>query len=217
MDTTKKARTMTAKGFLHKAEGKISADAFLKQHRAWLETGELAQFTSPILAKLDAQEIMPTPALETIRAVVLGHHLAVESAKFDEKFANPGKAKGKPREEKQYHGTIYAENGSVATRTTEDGEEKDLVFSSDNAGEVHGWVDRRLFDGAPTWHGVIVNTKMIDKNTGDNFTTNVLRDDAIARILKRPTSAAMRKTAKTSSKLSWGMKVTNDRSRFSGG
>lgn len=205
MEATKKERAMTEKGWLQRANGKAgkSAEAFIKAHRQWLETGSLAQFTSPLLRKLDEGEVFPTPCLEVLKSVVLGHLLAKDQAKAETVIAKGSE----PKDPKQYVATIYDASGRVCTRTTEDGKVVDLILESDDSGLLDRWVDRRLFEGSPDWFGVLVNTKMVDKNTGENFSRTILRDDAIARILRKPKGPASRQTAKTTSKLSWGMRV----------
>src|ERR1700687_5031424 len=100
MSETKKPRVMTPRGFLHKASGKVSAIAFLAQHKAWLETGELACKTTPILVKLEEHKAIlleakqdteeeAGKARDEIRGVVLNHMLAKEANKAEEKILNP--------------------------------------------------------------------------------------------------------------------------------
>lgn len=209
-----KERKMTAKGFLHKAGGKISAEGFLAQHRAWLETGELASLTSPILRKLDDKEILPTPALEAVKAVVLGHMIASEVRKGEEAIAKREAAGEKPK--KNWVATIYNAKGEVCTRQNAKGETEDLEESFDNSSDADRWTDRRLFEGAPDWYGIVSHTSLINKE-GEPLHTVVMRDDAIARILKTPKGPAVRRTGGSTSKLSFGVKATQDRAYFSRG
>lgn len=206
MTEAKKVRVMTPRGFLHKASGKISADAFLAQHRAWLESGELAPLTTPILRELDAKVTLPTPALEVIKMVVLNHMLAKEADKAEEAILNPAPA-AKP---KAWEATVYNAKGEIQSRTKEDGEEEDLQKGFDSSSDADRWSDRRLFDGASDWFAVVRHTTM-------PLETTILRDDAIARILKQPRGPAMKSQAKSAGKLSFGVKVHNDRSVFSKG
>ena len=162
-----KERQMTPKGFLHKTTTKAaaSASAFLTAHRSFLETGELAPLTSPILRKLDDRELMPTPALEAIKAVVLGHILAKETHKAEERLAG-GDMGG--RTPKNWLATIYNKDGNICTRLKEDGKEVALQQEFDAPQEADRWTDRRLFDGEADWFGVVSHTTKTDKN-GDLF------------------------------------------------
>lgn len=200
-------RKMTAKGFLHKSNGKVSAAAFLAQHRDFLTTGELASLTSPILAKLDKGEILPTPALHEVQSVVLSHILAQDAVKGEAKMR---KDQEEPKKAKPWTATIFDSKGNVCTRVKEDGEEEDLVKSGDSSMDLERWVDRRLFDGAPDWHGVISHNVL-------NVSTTVERDQSIARILRKPLPPATRQVGGSTSKLSFGVKVRNDVAKFSRG
>jgi hypothetical protein len=203
MTESKKPRQMTAKMFLHRSSGKVSADAFIQAHRAFLETGKLAEVTSPILAKLDSKAIMPTPALEEIRGVVFTHTLraAIETdeAKMAEAQANPAKAK-------PWMATILDSEGN---------EIEGMSSSFDDASSADRWVDRRLFDGASDWHGMVTHATITIK--GEPFTTIIQRADSIARIMKRPTSSVLKTKSKTTPKLGFGVSCHNDRAVFSRG
>ena len=201
-------RKMTPKGFLHKATTKAAnnATAFLAAHRQWLETGELAPLTSPILRKLDERDMMPTPALEEIKNVVLCHFLAQETKKAEDQMAKASE----PKVQKAYIATIYDAKGNVATVLTEEKEEKELRQSFDMAQDAERWCDRRLFDGAPDWHGTVESTKGLPP-------IHVLREDAIARILKQPKGPAVHTKGVSTKKLGFGVKAKGDHFHFSKG
>lgn len=205
-------RKMSPKGFLHKANGKIGAAAFLAQHRAWLETGELALFTSPILAKLDKGEVLPTPALSEIKQVVLAHHLAEETRKAEESMARADA----PKVRKNYLATVYNAKGEIQTRIDAKGEEKDLRESFDSSTQAEGWADRRLFEGAPDWFAVVEATKMFNAD-GHPLSTTIMRDDSIARILREKRGPVMKSKPQSTGKLSFGVKAKGDVVRFSHG
>lgn len=215
MSIDKKERKMTAKGFLHKAttQGAKSAEGFIAAHRVWLETGELAQFTSPILAKLDAKEVYPTPALQALTAVVLGHMLAENVAKAEASLDGGGSVTAKA-----WTATIFNAKGEIQTRKNENtGEDKDLVQNFDSSSDADRWCDRRLFDGESDWFGTVTSNKMTGKD-GQPISTVILRQDAIARILAQPKGPACRKTGGSTSKLSFGMKAAvTTRASFSHG
>lgn len=198
-------RQMTAKGFLFKSQTKaaVSAAAFLAQHRAWLETGELAMVTSPILRQLDEGVLLPSPTLVQIRQVVLAHHLASESRKAESTVQEKAPTK-------DYLVTVYNVKGEVQVSQDENGKIKDLKQGFDHSSLAQGWADRRLFDGAPDWYAVIEHTKI-------KMSVAVLRADAIARILKRAKTPTMKQSSQTTSKLGFGIKLKESRARFSNG
>lgn len=216
MTETKKERVMSAKGFLHKATTKAaaSAGAFLATHRAWLVTGDLASLTRPILSKLDSKEIMPTPALEAIRAVVLGHMIAGEIRKGEE--AMNRREEQENASPKNWTATIYNPKGEIQTRINAKGEVEDLQQSFDKAQEADGWTDRKLVEGASDWFGVISHATMVNRQ-GDPISTTVMRIDAMARVFKQAKGAVCKSQVKSAGKLSFGVKVKENRSRFSGG
>jgi hypothetical protein len=209
-------RNMTAKGFLHKAGGKAAtaASAFLATHRQWLETGELALFTTPILLKVDSREMMPTPALEEIKAVVLAHHLAEEIRISKEKME---KSDEPTKSSKSYVATIYdSKTGEVVQEKNDKGKMVDLKESFDDGTRAEGWTDRRLFDGAPHWFGVVESTKLF-RQDGTAFAATILRDDSIARILRKPKAPVMKAQKKSGGRLSFGVKAKESRASFSRG
>ena len=213
-------RKMTEKGFLHKAKGKVSATAFIAQHREWLVTGTLAPLTTPVLAKLDSGEIYPTQALGDLCQAVMGHmvarHIFEGENKIDKAPASTGTGTGtRTGTSKPYTATVYDESGNiqcVLTRDTEDAE-KDLVSYFDCHHKAQGWCDRRLDQGGPGWYATIV----------DNATGNVIeridRDASLHRLYsKRPGSGvATKKVATASGGLSWRMKAKGDHFHFSKG
>lgn len=208
-------RKMSPKGFLHKASQKAanSAAAFLAQHRAWLETGELSLFTSPILRKLDDKELLPTPALSQIKEVVLAHHLAEEVRKAEESMARADQ----PKVRKNYVVTVYDAKGEIQTRKNANtGEDIELRETFDLSTQAEGWADRRLFDGASDWFAVIESTKMF-REDGSPLATTILRDDAIARILRVKKGPVMKSKPQSTSKLSFGVKAKGDHFQFSRG
>lgn len=203
-----KKRNMSAKGFLHKAGTKAanSAAAFIATHRQWLETGEVAEVTSPILAKLDKAEILPTPALIEIKNAVLGHMIASDALKA-EKAMEKAQDRGS---EKNHIGTIFDANGMIVTRIKEDGDEEELIKGFDMPQDAQRWVDRRLFDLQPGCYGIVVHTQT-------NQETLTLRDDSIARILKTPKGPAIKAQKKSTPRLGFGVKAKQDTASFSHG
>lgn len=204
---------MTPRRFLRKStSAKVSADAFLASHREWLETGELAQFTSPLLAKLDSKELLPTPCLNEINNLVLAHMLGQDIAKGEaqmDKAARTGE--GKP-----YLSTVYDSKGNICTRINDEGNEVELVQDFERLSDAANYADRKLFDGAPDWFAVIQHLKLIDKETNEPMATIVMRDEAIARVLRGKAGAVMHRN-RSSSALTWKPKVKESRCHFSHG
>jgi hypothetical protein len=203
---TKKTRAMSPKGFLHKTQTKAahSAAAFLSAHREWLTSGETAAVTSPILHKLDLGELLPTPALQEIAVAVMGHIIATDRAKLEAAFEKANT----PSAPKTWTATIYDADNVIQTRVTEDGEVEDLVKSFDHAADADRWVDRRLFDGASDWYGMV---------EGLGTMVGVSRADAMARILKKPKGPAIHQKAVTTKTLGFGVHAKQDRASFSRG
>lgn len=212
MSDTKKERAMTPRMFLHRSKGQVSADSFLAAHRTFLETGELASLTSPVLAKVDSKAIMPTPALIEIRDIVFSHMLNKETREAEEKQARQGESTARV---KPWIASIYDAHGEIAIAKNEKGELVELQESFDLAARADGWVDRRLFDGSPDWHGTVSHSTILIK--GEPMTSVVTRSDAIARIMKHSKGAVMKVTSKTTTRLGFGVKCGNDRAVFSRG
>jgi hypothetical protein len=207
--------TNKLKAFLRKATSKkasLSAYAFLAQHSEFLSTGELAEFTNPILLAVDDKSMMPTPALERITEIVLKHHLAAEV-----KAAELAMAKADaPSLAKNYQATIYNAKGEIQSGKDPEGKFKKLQMSFELSARAEGWADRRLFDGASDWYAIVTSTKMFRAN-GEPFSQVIMRVDSIARILKGSKGPAMKRKKQSSTKLGWGVKVRNDHCNFSRG
>jgi len=202
-------RHITPRTFLKKANSlKISAEVFLQTHRNFLTTGKLGELTSPILAKFDSKEILPSPCLEAISSVVLKYILDQEQQKGEKALLSS--------EPKQYEGTVYDAEGRVCTAVNEHGEDKELVLLSDDGGAIERWLNRRLFDQGPGAYGIIVNHKMLDKE-GKFYQVIIQRDDAVWAILRPKKMGAMKRMASKSAPLGWKPKVQGDRFYFSRG
>ena len=216
MSNDKKTRQMGVKGFLHKASGKVSAAAFLAQHRVWLETGDLLEVTSPILRMYDEKQLLPTPALELLKEAVLTHHLRVETDKAERRLSEQAEGETGSRSSKPWIARVFDVKGNLVIVKNAKGEEVELEQTFALASDADRWVDRRLFEGASDWFGVIQHTRIM-RADGEPITSVVMRDDAIARILKRPLRAAAKRTGSRDNKLSFGVKVHESRATFSHG
>lgn len=219
-----KEKKMTPKWFLHKASTKTanSAQAFIAAHRAFLETGDLAEVTSPILRLMDDKQVMPTPALQLITQAVLSHMLKVEVDKADRQIRDQmraeetGESKGFGTR-KDWYACIKDAQGNIVETTNTVGEVVELEQGFDLASQAERWVDRRLFDGAPDWYGEVAHTTMTSAKDGLPLTLRVERSDAIARILKKPKGPTIHRRAQSTAKLSFGVKIRESRSTFSHG
>jgi hypothetical protein len=209
-ETTKKPRAMSPKGFLAKTQTKAanSAIAFLAQYREYMMTGELSSKLSPIVAKVDGGELLPTPALKEIQYAVMTHIIEADTARMEQSQHTVGTRTGTRN---PWRAVILNEAGEVQTRVKEDGEEEDLIKGFDLVSDADRWVDRRLFEGASDWHGEVDHTVI------PNIHTRCERQDSIARMLKQlkgPTVAHKGKSTKT---LGFGVKAKETRVSFSRG
>lgn len=200
------ARNMTPKGFLHKTTTKAasSALAFLAQYRDYLLTGEVAIATSPIIARMDAGEIMPTPALEEVKAAVFAHMLAADTLKAEASIEK----EQAPRKTKPHVGTIYEETGAIATRMTEDGPE-DLIKSFDLPQDCLRWIDRRLVEAAPRSYATMDHVKTAQQET-------ISRDESHERVFKVKSGSVCKPQTKSTPRLGFGVKAHPSKSTFSG-
>ena len=216
-----KPRVMTVKGFLHKANGKAanSAGAFISAHRAWLETGELSEVTSPILRLMDSGDMFPTPALEEIKLAVLTHSIRVNAEKAERELMASLDKENSPsgnRTTKNWVATVYNAKGKIVMQENAKGELVELQQNFLLASDADRWIDRRLFEGEPDNFGVVSHTKLTGKD-GTALSTTIMRQDAIARILKRPSQGAAKKVGVRDGKLSFGVKAHQSHCHFSHG
>lgn len=199
-------RNMTPKGFLHKTTTKAanSAAAFLNQYREYLTTGELAEVISPIIKKMDDKELLPSPALRMVQAAVMGHIVATDRAKAEQAM----EAAEKGLTPKKWTATIYTGTGAIATRLNSEGDEEDLIKGFQHPADADRWADRRLFEGASDWYGEI---------QGLGTMIHIARDDAIARIMKKPKGPTTQHKSTTTTTLGFGVKAHQTRASFSRG
>lgn len=208
MSNDSKPRSMSVKGFLHKTSTKaaVSASAFLQQHRNWLLTGEIADLAKPILFRLDCGTVMPTPALQEIAVACMGHLMAVAALQIEQSAEKSEEIKSS----KAWSVSVFDQSGKIAVRMLETGETEELSKNFDLASAADRWADLRLFEGAAGWYAVITHSSL-------KVETVVQRDDAMARILKKPRSPVMHQPKQGTRALSFRPKVSEDRPRFSHG
>lgn len=210
---------MTVKGFLAKAtKPNISAQGFLDQYREFMLTGELSYVLSPILAKVDAGEMMPTPAVAAIAVATMYHRIAKDTiaakksiaAQEDAKEEGPAKVKA-PRKVSNWTSTVLDSAGNVCTRINAKGEEEDMVKGFDASGDADRWSDRRLaLDCVAGCYAVVSHAHSAVK-------TFIMRDDAMARFYRQAKGPTIKPQSKTTDKLGFGVKAKESRSSFSRG
>lgn len=210
MSNDSKPRKMTVKMFLHRSGGKVSASAFLQAHRDFLVTGELASVTSPILAKIDAGQTMPTPGLEEIRSVVLRHHLLAEALKAEAKLLAAGEGPAASAS-KTWEVTCYDSRGNVQTRVNAKGETVDLSESFALQQRASEWADRRLVhDCASDCFATLIHVP-------SGLEAVIMRNDAMGRVFPKIKTPVIKQTGSRDGKLSFGTKVHESRAVFSRG
>lgn len=199
---------MSVKGFLSKTNSNkaaTSTTAFLKAHQEYLLTGEVAYATAPIVEGFIAGTIPATPALIQIKQVVFDHIRLVDEQKAQESLERES-----TRSDKPFQAVVRdAATGEVCTRVKDDGSVEKLQKYFDKPQDAERWVDRRLFDGAPSWYATVYH-----------FTQEwdiIERGDSIARILKRPRGAVTKTNSYGSSTLGFGVKVREKAVKFSHG
>jgi hypothetical protein len=204
-----KPRQMSPKGFLHKTNTKAahSAIAFLAAHREWLVTGELSDILSPIVQRMDQGALLPTPALREIQQAVMNHIIASDIGQFEKAMED----KSKPGKQKTWVATIRDLAGNICTRINPKGEVEELVMGFDLSSAADRWVDRRLFDGAPDWYGEVAHTTLT------KVKTYIQRQDAIARILRKPKGPSVHSKGNSTKTLGFGSKAHQTRVTFSHG
>lgn len=217
-------RKMSAKGFLHKATSataRASALGFIKQHREYMLTGEIAAHTAPIIAKIDSGEIMPTPAMDLIKEAVFSHLMLESAAKAQKALtraidAQESESTGtREKTPKPNRASVLDEKGNVVTFKNDEGEDEDLSKSFDSYMAAERWLDRRLFDN-PNCTGEIATLNHTDSGGLPRLFT-VTRESAMARILKEPSKPVCKGSGKGGGGLGFGVKVRNDKATFSHG
>jgi hypothetical protein len=216
MNTDNKTRNMTVKGFLFKAGGKAanSAAAFLAQHRAFLETGDLCEVTSPILRLIDEQQLMPTPGLDLLKEAVLTHHLRAEVDKEERRLSEQNNPSG--HTSKPWISRVFDSKGNLVVALNSKGEEVELEKTFQLASDADRWSDLRLVENASDCFAVVEHTKIM-RADGTPISTVIMRQDALSRILKAKKHPFSKKTGGRDSRLSFGVKAVQSRATFSHG
>jgi len=208
-------KKITIKSFLHKSRTKAAnaAKGFIAGYREFLVEQRIVGLPE-ILAKLDNDEIMPTPALNEIKDVAFAHMLALDCAKAEAQLERAQNSE--PAKNKAQYAVIYNAAGEVQTYVDENGEEKELMAGFELHQEAMGWSDRKLVECSSDCYSVIESMRLIGKD-GNTLKTIVLRDDAMSRIFRAKKMALHKVKPQTTSRLGFGVKAKGDHSRFSRG
>jgi len=193
-------RKTSFKVFIKKATTTSAAEGFLAQYREYLTTGEVASITSPILAKIDSGALSPQIGLEEITNAVFAHMMVRSLQKAEESINKASE----PSSSKPVIAKILSADGT------------ELESGSFNLHQdAERWVDNRLYSGYPGSHGEVIHTRILIKGVAQ--TTFITREDSIARILRKPKSAATKKLGAASGKIGFGIKAKQSHSHFSRG
>lgn len=216
MSDTKQPKPMTAKKFLHQSGTKAanSAISFLKQHRDFLISGEIASVTSPLIRKLDDGQLLPTPCLREIQNAIITHMLVVATRKQERSLERQqGIAQGEEKEsrsQKPWQATVYDCRGNVCTRVKNNGEIEDLVKTFDLSQQAVNWLDLRLFNGAPDWYGKL-------EHASSSCVEYIQRGDAVARVLRKKKGPTVHVKGLGTQTLGFGVKCGQTKVTFSHG
>jgi hypothetical protein len=212
--TMTETKPMTPKRLLRLLGGAKSAIGFIEAHRQYLATGELAEITSPILAKVDAKLVMPTPALGEIQAVIWSHCMATDLAKAE---ASMLKGNGESKDPPAFEAKVLDAEGNIQFRTTESGEEKELVQGFKMPQDAERWCHRQLDAGAPGWHAEITWAHCPEKLLQFKV-RRIERDTAIQAMLRKGPGPVMHVTkVGAGGGLGFGVKVKQTVAKFSRG
>ena len=200
-------RNMSLKGFIHKANGKISAESFLSKHREWLSNNnEVRELTTPILSKVEKGELLPTPALEEIRRVVYDCMMVRENENIL-KQVDKNRRKYFAKKEGKFAAVILDAQEKVVLEEKPEGW-FELAKSFDMPQAALRWVDRKLVDNAGCF-GVI--------QSNGNVYEVVEREESLSRLLRQPKKAVCRRMSAGMSRLSFGVKAHQSMTKFSTG
>lgn len=206
-------KPLSIKSWLFKSGTKAaaSASAFLQAHRSFLESGELAPITGEILAKVDAGELMPTPALELVRNAVLAHHIQVCAKQAEKQMIAASENETEGKSTKPWHVCLYTAKGDVCQKLNEKGKLVDIDQSFDLQQRASEWADRRLTsDCAADCFAVITHQPT-------SLEVVVLYVDAMGRVFPKQKNAATKKVGTRDGKLSFGVSCKQDHAHFSHG
>lgn len=202
---------MSCKGFLSKiTKANLSATGFIAQYREYMVSGEMAYVLSPIIAKVDAGELLPTPAIVLLGNAAMYHQIAADTIKAEKSIEtqqNPTSS----AQLKNWVASIYNGENVIQIRMKENGEEEELVKGFEVSGDADRWVERRMaLNGQGDWYAIIAHTH-------SKVQVVVTMNDAMARFYKKVKGPTMKVASKSTGALSFRPHVKESRSTFSRG
>lgn len=216
---------MTPKRFIRsKLSNKMTAEDFLSSNREFLNGHS---FLSPILSAYDNKGLLPTPTLQACQSALFEHIVAsdlktaqqrIDSDKngvTNQKVIRRGRPGFKKKKVARYTVTIivkdYDKNDNVIGEKIGSHNDGDAIFDQKDYGAAERKADRLLFRMENSLYARIEN------NEGQKVITNVLRRDAMARILRAKKGAIQKTASKSTKSLGFGVRAKNDSCSFSRG
>lgn len=219
---------LTPRMFIQKANGKISALAFLDKHREYLTTGIFEGVCDQIFQDLDDKKIYPFDALPLIKNKVFNKMLSLEALEHEAKmqariqkkelqdkikFEKESEPK-EEREEKAHQVIIYDGNNNVI-ETFRNNNSYPLKMNFDRSFDAECWAIRKLIHGGVDWYAQITSIKMLDKN-GLPLVMKIDRKAAFSSSF-RPINGPAMKKQKSSGRLGNVAKAIQTKCNFSRG
>lgn len=200
---------ISIKSFINKANSpKLNTNptvaGFLNKYREFLTSGELTNLTAPFISQVDAGELEPISALNSITDAVFNHMLALADANHG-RVSKPKAKKRAPSVPKNYLAVAYYESGEIF-------KSDDFAFPQ----EAERACERWLIAAGPNAKGIVESTRMKDRH-GNPLRTYISRTDAFASNYKKKRSPIMRGRPKSSGGLRFGVKTNPSYSHFSKG
>jgi hypothetical protein len=203
----RKPRQITEQTFLKKGSVARSAAAFLEANREYITTGKLASLLSPIVSKLDNNELTPMPALNEMLLAVQSHIAAMVNEAL----------------EKAAQAALSRANGTVKAVSESSIGDKRFVgivllrgLEQEKAGfklpqDAERWVDRHLIANDPQCYG-----KVMDGFLGEVW-QEVSRDDAFARTFAKKHGSICKRQSRSTPRLGFGVHAKESKQNFSRG
>jgi len=196
-------RGITIKGFIGKATStRLKPAVFLSQYRDFLSSGEIANITDSILAKLDNNEITAEVGLQNITEAVFNHMLQTVAVQV---------------KQSSIRNNIQSSNGNYVLKLFDS---KNRVIANDSFSlnqDAERTGERWLVNSEPGSYAKIESLKLKDRK-GQPFITTISRDDAFANFYKRKKTPIMKtRSIGSGNQLGFGVRVKQDHSHFSHG
>lgn len=203
---TTAARPLSPKMFLHRSFSKSCAAnifGFLQGCKEFLTTGEIADQTSPIVAKMTAGLTDPKIALEEIQNAVHQHVMRKDLQLAEDRMnkqAHPRESKSSPVSAKIFDGKGNLVD-SEGFRLGQDGQR---------------WLDRHLIAESPDCYGELIHNFIMIK--GKVLSERIDRTDAFARVYNTQRGhQVMKRSPQSGGSLHSKMRAVESKAHFSHG